>query len=239
MHCKAKSVTSASTLHEGQINRWSGLKTFIHFVVAIGSVAWTIFFDRITGNAWLSPIAIAVALAPILVVLGAPHLSRIGSPRIRSARVRARMLLRRRTEYQLSVGRSVCWCALIISVIVLRVEWHPQKTFLRHLWSVREGMSVDDVEFIMGRYMKGAGASWHLPEFDPLVRGAEPVGAEVEGQHARSIPYRQPSYGHGENRRRFSGVMIYRWSTEAKFNADWGHITFAEGVVVKVKFYGD
>jgi hypothetical protein len=170
-----------------------------------------------------------------------PYVSRIGAPRIRSPRVRAKTLARWQRQHRLPVGRAAAWCALVFGVLVITVEWNPRKTFVRRVRSIREGMSVDEVEVVMARYMKGAGGQWQVPALVPVVRDAddEPQTAAMAAADAAFAAYREPDYGDRAQRHCFSGTMIYRWSTDARFNADWGCIRYADGRVVAVEFWAD
>lgn len=114
------------------------------------------------------------------------------------------------------------WQLITVGVVVggvLLLWWnpfHPRKRFLHDLYSVQTGMTVDEVEAIMGGYMKGWGARFH-----PGVENYEP-----------------PEYPTGPDRASVTGTMTYRWSAGA-FDADWGQIRFSSGRVVEVEFHPD
>jgi hypothetical protein len=79
---------------------------------------------------------------------------------------------------------------------------------------VRPGMTVDEVEAVMGGYIKGMGQKW-----GGAGNSAYPEGAE---------------------RDRATGIMTYRWNdSNPAYNADWGQVTFEHGRVVKVEFLPD
>jgi hypothetical protein len=127
-------------------------------------------------------------------------------------------------------------------VLVVLVPWNERKRFVHDVFSVRVGMSVDEVEAVMGGYIKGAGAAWHLPQApDPRVRHAyDPAdAAAVELAQARFDSYRAADYPTDVDRHYFTGTMTYRWSERAAFNADWGPIEFVAGRVVNVNFMPD
>lgn len=219
--------------------RSTRMQACVYTVLAMGSVAWALAIDWLAGNASVFARAAATALAPSLVLVATPWIARwlafASGPRLRSARALART--RSRSDKRgSSYVRAVSWSALLASVTVVVVEWGPRKTFLGRVFAVETGMSVDEVEAIMAGYMRGAGPAWQLPATDPLVGDA---ATETELAQASSEAYREPDHGGSRERQRFTGVMLYRWSNDARFNADWGDIRFVDGRVVSVKFWPD
>src|SRR4051812_24822918 len=112
------------------------------------------------------------------------------------------------------------------------MPWHPRKRFVHDLFSVSPGMSVDDVERIMGGYMKGQGRKWVVPPgAAPLLRApGEPVdaGAAVRAEAARAA-YVPPDYPAGQERAHATGTMTYRWSDDAAYDSDFGQVQFRDG----------
>jgi hypothetical protein len=104
---------------------------------------------------------------------------------------------------------SVLAAALVVAM--LASPWHSRKRFIWDLYSVQTGMTVDEVEAIMGRYTKGAGKKW--------------------GQSAAAFP-------EGEERDRATGIMTYRWN-DSDYDSDWGQVKFEQGRVVGVEFLPD
>ncbi|WP_338864803.1 hypothetical protein [Myxococcus stipitatus] len=95
------------------------------------------------------------------------------------------------------------------------LDWDSRKPFMRDLSSVRPGMTVEQVEAIMGRYLRGTG--W--PE-NPFTRGNAPGDFRAgELQVADSRVYRHTNEGWG--------------------NSDWGVVRFEAGRVVDVTFSPD
>lgn len=92
--------------------------------------------------------------------------------------------------------------------------WHPRKAFVRDVQSVEVGMTVDEVEGILGGYLKGPGAKFLQPT--------------------------PPEYPAGERRTRATGVMIYRWNdTDGAYDADWGLVKFVDGRVTHRELLAD
>lgn len=112
--------------------------------------------------------------------------------------------------------RGIAALALLAAVLVVAVPWNQRKRFVHDVLSIRPGMTVDEVELAMASYQKGPGAKWQEPAADD----------------ARDFD---------ESRRRphFTGPMIYRWSTRAEYDSDWGLVEFVAGKVVKVQFLPD
>ena len=190
-------------------------------VVVMIAVAWVVVLDLFVAAAWLQPIGWALALAPVtlLTLLSLTHLYR--------------------TKPKAKWG--TCG-AFLLSVLVVLVPWNPRKRFVHDLFSVRAGMSVDEVEAVMVGYMKGAGAKWQTPQGSaPPVRGPDDPRDAAAAERARAAfaTYREPEYPAGEGRLHVTGTMTYRWSTDAKYDADWGQVGFVDGKVAKVEFLPD
>jgi hypothetical protein len=192
-------------------------------VFAIGTaigVAWVVAFDCIVAAAWLHPIGWAMALAPI-ATLAAFTLTPIGATRPHA--------------------RWAACGALLLGVMVILVPWNERKRFLHDLHSVRAGMSVDEVEAVMGGYIKGMGAQWELPLGpDPFGHGAdEPHVADAHAAaRAAAAAYRAPEFPTGARRAHATGTMTYRWNV-TEYNADWGQVEFVNGKVVNIAFWPD
>jgi hypothetical protein len=102
----------------------------------------------------------------------------------------------------------------VVVVSLAVTPWHPRKVFVRDLYSLQPGMTVDEVESVMGRYLKGAGSKW------PMTTPTE--------------------YPAGIERSRATGAMMYRWNdSDWRYDSDWGLVTFANGRVTKVEFLPD
>jgi hypothetical protein len=96
---------------------------------------------------------------------------------------------------------------------MVATPWHARKQFVWDLYSVRQGMSVDEVEAVMGEYIKGMGTKF----------------GESSASHPTS-----------DKRAAATGTMTYRWNdSDACCDADWGQVTFQQGRVVKVEFLSD
>lgn len=60
--------------------------------------------------------------------------------------------------------KSVVYLSLAAVLLTLHVwPWSSRKTFLRDLWRVKSGMTVAEVELIMGKYIHGTG--WRADVF--------------------------------------------------------------------------
>lgn len=185
------------------------------------AVAWVVLLDLVAPQTWCDPVGWGLGLAPVALL---PLWSVM--PERRPKRIEL----------------SVSWGALLLCVTVILVPWTDRKRFVNDVFSVRPGMSIDDVEAVMAGYMKGAGGQWHLPEGpDPVVRGPEDPEDAAETETARALfdSYREPQYPAGQARRHFTGSVVYRWSNHSGANADWGLVQFADGKVVKVQFLPD
>lgn len=185
------------------------------------AVAWVVAFDLLVAASWLSPIGWVLALAPVTILA---LLSLMPLDRTKPS------------------TRGMSWGAFLLGVLVVLVPWNPRKRFVHDVFSVRAGMSFDEVEAVMAGYIRGAGAQWQFPQ-SPAPRVREPGDPEdaAGAERARAVvdAYREPEDLDDEERRHFTGNMIYRWSTSAEYNADWGQVAFRNGRVVKVEFLPD
>jgi len=138
--------------------------------------------------------------------------------------VLAPFLLRHPTRIKFGIfaGLIVCLATLYV------VPWNSRKPFLRDLDKVQIGMTVNQVEAIMGRYMKGTG--W------PAVPGSNsPTGQLVEvGSGITMATSNSPS---GELV--IQDSVTYRHSNDGAFNSDWGVVRFKNGRVVAKEFMPD
>jgi hypothetical protein len=103
----------------------------------------------------------------------------------------------------------------IIVVFSIRfVDWNSRKPFLKDLYRIKEGMTVAQVEQIMGGYMTGGGVPLGSP------------GTRLDGRLV-------------EQGELVTGTIAYRHTNEGWGNSDWGVVTFEGGRVVDVWFSPD
>ncbi|MGD9781754.1 MAG: hypothetical protein AB7V14_06320 [Kiritimatiellia bacterium] len=127
-----------------------------------------------------------------------------------------------RTKYLIYLGLMACLAILYL------VPWNTRKPFLRDLEKVQMGMTVDQVEEIMGRYKKGTG--W------PVMPGTtSPTGQLADA--ASGIAMATSNSLSGELVIRDS--MTYRHSEKGAFNSDWGVVRFSNGMVAAKVFMPD
>jgi len=101
------------------------------------------------------------------------------------------------------------------------VEWNSLKPFLRDLHAIKPGMERQQVEALMGKYLKGTG----FPALPHALTGGALV---VHGRTFLTMPST-------DGQLEFVDALVYR-HTE---NADWGIVRFHEGRVVQVEFSPD
>ena len=127
-----------------------------------------------------------------------------------------------RIKYGIYVGLIICLA------ILYSVPWNTRKPFLRDLDKVQIGMTVDQVEKIMGQYMQGTG--W------PVMPGASsPTGQLVDA--ASDITLATSNSPSGELVIRDS--ITYRHSNKGAYNSDWGVVRFSNGIVTAKVFMPD
>ena len=98
---------------------------------------------------------------------------------------------------------------LLWIAILYFIPSSPRKPFLRDLNRVKPGMTSDQVEAIMGNYIKGTG--W--PPHPQSTSGAKELA--------------------------FKGKQVYRHSETGNYDSDWGIITYENDLVVSVEFSAD
>ena len=127
-----------------------------------------------------------------------------------------------RIKYGIYVGLIICL------VILYLVPWNTRKPFLRDLEKVQIGMTVDQVEVIMGRYMTGTG--W------PVMPGAaSPTGQLIDASSGLTMATSNSPSGEMVIR----DSITYRHSNDGAFNSDWGVVRFSNGFVVAKEFMPD
>jgi hypothetical protein len=105
--------------------------------------------------------------------------------------------------------------SLALIVVSMRfVDWNSRKPFLRDLYRIKEGMSAEKVDQIMGDYMTCGAVSPGNP------------GIRLDGRLAKE----------GEQA---TGMISYRHTNEGWGNSDFGEVTFVDGRVVNVHFSPD
>lgn len=133
-----------------------------------------------------------------------------------------------------TVRRRIAAATFVLSLAVLYlVPWTSRKPFLRDLHRVEVGMTEAQVDELMGRYTRGSG--WPACPKGAKTRDGVtrhrpscPLGVEATG----SVAAREP-------RREKLKTRIYRHSTDARFNSDWGMVRFQKGRVASVEFLPD
>ena len=103
-----------------------------------------------------------------------------------------------------------------------------RKAFLRDFYSIKVGMSQNEVQSIMGKYITGTG--WPAYGMNPGDHGelAE-AGSNREFQTTANQQ--------GELELRNS--VVYRHSRDGRYDSDWGVVKFENGRVVGIEFLPD
>jgi hypothetical protein len=105
---------------------------------------------------------------------------------------------------------------LFVALFSIRfVNWNSRKPFLKDFYRVQEGMTVEQVEQIMGSYMGG------------ICQPSHPLGLPDEELTIETEEMAQPDRA------------VYRHTDEGWGNSDWGEVHFEQGRVVKIEFLPD
>jgi hypothetical protein len=115
---------------------------------------------------------------------------------------------------------------LALLIILHAVPWNSRKGFVRDLDRVRIGMTAEEVDAIMGKYMKGTG--W-------------PAGPETTAHVLTEVNSGNVTntYTTPEGELGIQDSVVYRHSNGAEFNSDWGVVTLKDGRVVRTHFSPD
>jgi len=118
---------------------------------------------------------------------------------------------------------------LTLSLLVLYlVPWNYRKPFLRDFDKVEIGMTVAEVDAIMGEYMQGTG--WRIPP-----GSASPTGQLTEVSSGITLATSNSPAGELVIR----DSITYRHSNDGAFNSDWGVVKFKNGRVIGKRFMPD
>ncbi len=127
---------------------------------------------------------------------------------------------------KISIPRLTIILSSLISMATLySIEWSSRKPFLRDLYSVRVGMTEQQVVKIMGKYISGTG----FP--------ANPYSNPSELHDNTGKAYKTESTSDGFLH--LPGRLVFRHSDTSEFGADWGIVSFLNGRVVDVEFSPD
>jgi hypothetical protein len=113
---------------------------------------------------------------------------------------------------------------LIVLSLLHTTDWSSRKPFLRDLRRIEVGMTPEDVESIMGRYMIGTG--WRLPASTTSGTGTPGETQPLDDQQL-------------DAELQLDGAVVYRHSDEGAYNSDWGVVHFEDGCVVGTEFLAD
>ena len=141
------------------------------------------------------------------------------------------------------------FCSLILSLFLLRrptklkfgiltvfllwlpslylVEWSSREPFLRDLGRVQPGMTPEEVESLMGRYIHGTG-------WPPNPFNAQEGSLEIAGRDG-TFPLGLSDADELE----LKGCEVYRHSNHRNFDSDWGIVCYAGRGVSSVEFSHD
>ena len=120
-------------------------------------------------------------------------------------------------------------CCLMVAVgIPMGMRADTRGRFLHDLYRVQPGMTIEEVETIMGGYIHGTGWPSNPHASEPQQTLAD-LGT---GRQFTAIDT-------PEGEITIKGARVYRHSDDGSQNADWGIVEFEEGRVVSVSFSPD
>lgn len=120
---------------------------------------------------------------------------------------------------------------VVAMIAVYVMPWSLRRQFIRDLASIRIGMTEDEANHIMMRYIRGTG--WPPPP-------------SFNGQSASTITIprngKSDVYGIEDGRNhelKLDKSVVFRYSNDRLHNAEWGVIMVITGHVVSVKYCSD
>jgi hypothetical protein len=116
--------------------------------------------------------------------------------------------------------------AMVLVAALHFVPWTSRKPFLRDLHRVQAGMTESEVRLIMGRYAEGTG-------WPAMPEGGSGTLTDLGsgGTHRTKVST------NGDLALR--DALVFRHSTDGRFNSDWGIVKLDEGRVTGVSFSPD
>jgi hypothetical protein len=121
------------------------------------------------------------------------------------------------------------YVVLVASLLILYfIPWNSRKIFLKDFRKVEVGMTVNEVEQIMSKYIKGTG--WPaMPESmfstGTLIHAGSMVSRETSNSPDGDLVIRDS--------------ITYRHDKDGAFDSDWGIVKFKKGKVVSTTFSPD
>ena len=102
---------------------------------------------------------------------------------------------------------SICFVAAILYL----TPWSSRNGFLKHLYSIKPGMTATQVQAVMKGYIQGPG----IPS-NPFADTPVPSGGLA-----------------------IQSALVFRHSEDPAYNADWGIVNLRDGIVTSVEFSAD
>ena len=124
------------------------------------------------------------------------------------------------------------YLTFMVAMIALYVTpWSLRRQFIRDLASIRIGMTEDEANHIMMRYIRGTG--WPAP---PSFNGKSASTIIVPRNGTTDV---YGIEGGRDHELKLDKSVVFRYSNDRLHNGDWGIITVSTGHVVSVKYCSD
>lgn len=137
---------------------------------------------------------------------------------------------------RLRIAKAIlCGLFLLAMVALWFSPVSTRQPFLRDLDRVETGMTLAQVEAIMGGYMKGTG--W--PEPPPFTKSPTPQSSKTQNIKDLATGSTHQIEADKKGELQIAGAVTYRHSDEGEYNSDWGVVSFQNGRVSKVEFMPD
>jgi len=120
---------------------------------------------------------------------------------------------------------AAAFCLILLGKFA---DWNSRRPFIRDLLRIREGMTVEQVDNVMARYMTGTRLAW------PPISDDKPKSSSSISPATSQTVKKGP-----DNELNLTDSNVYRHSNEGAYNADWGIVRFHEGKVESVDYMPD
>jgi hypothetical protein len=122
-------------------------------------------------------------------------------------------------------------CLLVVAALATLhgVPWSSSKPFRQRLARVKAGMTESEVRQVMRGYTVGTG--WPA---DPFGDGTPPANLAQT-----STGVSRPAIASLAGELAIRDAVVFRHNNDARFNSDWGVVSFRDGRVISVEFMPD
>jgi hypothetical protein len=170
---------------------------------------------------WMAVAALSVVARFLLTAAGVPiarwHYFAAGFAAVGLIAARTAFIAAASRRRALLIGGAFA----VAMIGTVGAPWTSRDFFLMDFQRLRPGMTQEQVDTTMQKYMRGTGVR-SLPGIDTIHTGSQSLASDADA--AMLTP---------------RGCEVYRHSNEGLWNADWGTVCYQAGRVVSTDFSPD